>query len=174
MCIFIQYLAFSGTNLLTRCHSASSCFLLFLCFRKVVHEIFLELHGTKTQYLIIPSQIHSQKGSCRGNMWRPDTGPTRPGLAPHLACVWPHQVASDSASSPIYSPSRENRRRAKRNPWKVTTPPPSPNPSRGVLELFPTPCRREKSPPEAFFITTPASAPMGEYFTTGLRVHSSS
>src|SRR3954449_5575186 len=26
MCIFIQYLAFLGTNLLTRCHSASSLF----------------------------------------------------------------------------------------------------------------------------------------------------
>src|SRR3954451_20009365 len=51
MCIFIQYLAFSGTNLLTRCHSANSCFLLFLYFRKVVQEIFLELHGTKNQYL---------------------------------------------------------------------------------------------------------------------------
>jgi hypothetical protein len=29
------FYAFSGTNLLTRCHSANSCFLLFLCFRKV-------------------------------------------------------------------------------------------------------------------------------------------
>src|SRR4051794_18893649 len=52
-CIFIQYLAFSGTNLLTRCHSASSCFLLFLYFRKVVQEIFSELHGTNCQYLKI-------------------------------------------------------------------------------------------------------------------------
>src|SRR3954454_18765410 len=34
MYLFIQYLAFLGTNLLTRCHSASSCFLLFLYFRK--------------------------------------------------------------------------------------------------------------------------------------------
>src|SRR4051812_50079578 len=31
-----------------------------------------------------------------------------------------------------------------------------------VLELFPAPCRREKSPPEAFFITMPASAMMCE------------
>src|SRR3954471_13016077 len=53
MCIFIQYLAFLGTNLLTRCHSASSCFLLFLYFRKDVQEIFLELHGTNCQCLII-------------------------------------------------------------------------------------------------------------------------
>jgi hypothetical protein len=30
-----RFYVFFGTNLLTRCHSASSCFLQFLCFRKV-------------------------------------------------------------------------------------------------------------------------------------------
>src|SRR4051812_42044733 len=40
-------------------------------------------------------------------------GPARPGLGTHLAYVWPHQVTSDSASSPIYSPSRENSRERK-------------------------------------------------------------
>jgi hypothetical protein len=29
-----NFYAFSGTNLLTRCHSASSCFLLFFVFQK--------------------------------------------------------------------------------------------------------------------------------------------
>ena len=38
-----HFYAFSGTNLLTRCHSASSCFLLFLYFRKASLEIFSEL-----------------------------------------------------------------------------------------------------------------------------------
>src|SRR3954469_9734562 len=33
---------------------------------------------------------------------------------------------------------------------------------RRVLELFPAPCRREKSPPEAFFIAMSASAMMCE------------
>jgi hypothetical protein len=44
-----HFYAFSGTNLLTRCHSASSCFLLFLCFRKVTQEIFSELDETKAK-----------------------------------------------------------------------------------------------------------------------------
>jgi hypothetical protein len=44
-----HFYAFSGTNLLTKCHSASSCFLLFLCFRKVTHEIFSELDETKAK-----------------------------------------------------------------------------------------------------------------------------
>src|SRR3954469_4517572 len=125
----IQYFAFSGTNLLTRCHSASSCFLLFLYFRKVLQEIFSELHGTKPQHLIIPSRSHIQKGRRSGATRWPDTRPARPQAWPRLACVWAHQVASDSASSPIYSPSRENTRGAERNLWKVATPPPSPNPS---------------------------------------------
>src|SRR3954451_8416618 len=95
MCILTQYLAFSGTNLLTRCHSASSCFLLFLCFRKVLHEIFLELHGKKTQRLIIPSRSQSQKGTRSGATGRTDTKPAR-------------LAASESASLPIYYPYREN------------------------------------------------------------------
>jgi hypothetical protein len=47
-----HFYAFSGTNLLTRCHSASSCFLLFLYFRKVTQEIFSELGKTKAKPLI--------------------------------------------------------------------------------------------------------------------------
>src|SRR3954470_22101162 len=88
MCIFIQYLAFSGTNLFTRCHSASSCFLLFLCFRKFLHEIFSELHGTKTQRLIIPSRSHSQKGRQSGATGRPDTRPAQALVWLCRACVW--------------------------------------------------------------------------------------
>src|SRR3954453_1835577 len=93
MCTFIHFLAFSGTNLLTRCRSASSCFLLFLCFRKVVHEIFSELHGTKIQYLTIPSRSRSQKGSRRGAIGWPDHPRARLALGPRLGCVWAHQVA---------------------------------------------------------------------------------
>jgi hypothetical protein len=54
MCTFPHFLAFSGTNLLTQCRNASSCFLLFLCFKKVVHESFSELDETKAHSLIFP------------------------------------------------------------------------------------------------------------------------
>src|SRR3954470_5179212 len=58
MCLFIQYLAFSGTNLLTRCHSASSCFLLFFRFRKVTQGKFSKLDDSKTEVPIftVPKQ----------------------------------------------------------------------------------------------------------------------
>src|SRR4051812_13445476 len=91
MCTFIQYLKFSGTNLLTRCHSASSCFLLFLCFRKVVQEIFSELHGTKTQHLIFFITKPQPEAELKGDTWRPDTRPVGPALGLRLACVWPQQ-----------------------------------------------------------------------------------
>src|SRR3954470_24501632 len=108
MCTLIQYLALSGTNLLTRCQSASSYFLLFLYFKKVVQEIFSELHGTKTQHLRIPSRSHSQKGSCgRPARW-PDNAQARAYLWPRLGVVWPPLAASDSDPSPISAPSREN------------------------------------------------------------------
>ena len=35
ICIIYHYYTFSGTNLLTRCHSVSSCFLLFLVPEKL-------------------------------------------------------------------------------------------------------------------------------------------
>jgi hypothetical protein len=44
-----RFNAFFGTNLLIRCHSVISCFLLFLCFRKVTQEIFSELNETKAK-----------------------------------------------------------------------------------------------------------------------------
>jgi hypothetical protein len=49
-----RFNAFSGTNLLTRCHSASSYFLLFLCLRKVTQEIFSKLDETKPKVPIFP------------------------------------------------------------------------------------------------------------------------
>ena len=46
-----HFYTFSGTNLLTRCYSASSCFLLFLYFRKAVKEIFSELNKNQRRSL---------------------------------------------------------------------------------------------------------------------------
>jgi hypothetical protein len=51
---FVAFYAFSGTNLLTRCHSASSFFLLFFYSRFLPKEIFLELEETKPEVPIFP------------------------------------------------------------------------------------------------------------------------
>ena len=54
------------TNLLTRCHSASSLFSVVFCFRKVVLEIFSELDATKTEVPIFPTRTRSPKEAKRG------------------------------------------------------------------------------------------------------------
>jgi hypothetical protein len=68
------FYAFFGTNLLTRCHSASSCFLLFLYFRKVTQEIFSELDETKTKLPIFPdtktkSKAETEEGQGLATPW---------------------------------------------------------------------------------------------------------
>jgi hypothetical protein len=65
------FYAFSGTNLLTRCHSASSYFLLFLCFRKVTQEIFSELDETKAGVPNYLTRRRSPKESRRQTRGRP-------------------------------------------------------------------------------------------------------
>jgi hypothetical protein len=66
-----HFYAFFGTNLLTRWHRASSCFLLFLCFRKVTQEIFSELDETKPEVPIFPDTTRSPKGRWRGARRQP-------------------------------------------------------------------------------------------------------
>jgi hypothetical protein len=61
-----HFYAFSGTNLLTRCHSVSSCFLLFLCSRKVTQEIFSELDETKVE---VPNYLTRRRSPKESRRW---------------------------------------------------------------------------------------------------------
>jgi hypothetical protein len=56
------FYAFSGTNLLTRCHSASSCFLLFFYSRLLQKEIFSESDETIAEVPIFLTRSRSPKG----------------------------------------------------------------------------------------------------------------
>jgi hypothetical protein len=69
---------FSGTNLLTRCHSASSLFSAVLCFRKATQEIFLELNKTKAEPPIFPEARRSPKMRRRGARGQPHPRVARP------------------------------------------------------------------------------------------------
>src|SRR4051794_36762686 len=60
MCTFIHFLAFLGTNLLTRCRSASSCFLLFLVSEKVYRKYFRNGTGQKPKFLICRRNMESE------------------------------------------------------------------------------------------------------------------
>src|SRR4051812_18123840 len=59
----------------------------------------------------------------RGPARWPDTTPARPGLGLRQGGVWAHLGSPDSASSPIYSPIRENPGGTRKIPRKVLQPP---------------------------------------------------
>ena len=99
---FILYYGNYWTNLLTRCHSASSLFSVVFRFRKVIKDIFLELDETKTQLPILPTRTRSPKGRRR-----------RATSHPHHVVVWAHLWRQRDMGSrahltivlwPIYTP----------------------------------------------------------------------
>jgi hypothetical protein len=112
-----HFYAFSGTNLLTRCHSASSYFLLFLYFRKVIQEIFSELDETNPEVPIFLTRRRRSKGRQRRAKRRPHH--RVPSLWSCHRMVWAHRVPSDLALPPIYCLWRENPKGINLHPWKV-------------------------------------------------------
>jgi hypothetical protein len=103
-----RFYAFSGTNLLTRCHSASSCFLLFLCFRKVKQEIFSELDKTKAKVPIYLTRRQSPKERRRAARRRAHHRVVRATPWLRHQVVWAPRPPSDIALLPINSLHREN------------------------------------------------------------------
>jgi hypothetical protein len=102
-----RFYAFSGTNLLTRCHSASSLFLLFLCFRKATQEIFSELDETKAQPSIFTEASRRPKMRRRGARSRPHPRVAWPTPGPRHQGVSRLGPPSDATLSPISSPRWE-------------------------------------------------------------------
>jgi hypothetical protein len=105
---FVRFYAFSGTKLLTRCHSASSCFLLFSCFRKVTQEIFSELDETKAEVPNYLTQRRSPKERRRRTKGQPHQVVARATPMPRHQVVWPPGPPPDIALPPINSLRREN------------------------------------------------------------------
>jgi hypothetical protein len=80
------------------------CFLLFLCFRKAIQEIFSELDETKAEVPIFSDMRRSPKQrqmGARGQTHHRVARPT-PGLRHQV--VWPPGPLPDAAPPPIYSP----------------------------------------------------------------------
>jgi hypothetical protein len=114
-----HFYAFSRTNLLRRCHSASSYFLLFFYSRILPKEIFSELDETKAEVPIFLTQRWSPKGRQRRAERRPHHRVARAHLWPHHHMVWAPRVPSDIALPPINFPRRENPKGVGLHPWKV-------------------------------------------------------
>jgi hypothetical protein len=85
-----------------------SCFLLFLCFKKVTQEIFSELDETKAEPPIFTEASRRPKMRRRGARGQAHHMVVRPSPWPHHHMVRPPGPPSDAALSPIKSPQREN------------------------------------------------------------------
>jgi hypothetical protein len=114
-----HFYAFSWTNLLTRCHSVSSCFLLFLYFRKVIPKIFSELDKSKPKVPILLTRRRSPKGRRRRAVRQPHHGVAWVPPWPHLHVVWAPRVPSEIALPPIKCLRRENPKSSSIHPRKV-------------------------------------------------------
>ena len=82
----LHFYIFSGTNLLTRCHSASSCFLLFLVSEKLFWKYSRNRTKQNPRCLFFPTRSRSPKRRRRGQqgaltLWRR-------GWAPCRATLW--------------------------------------------------------------------------------------
>jgi hypothetical protein len=112
-----RFYAFSGTNLLTKCHNASSLFSVFLCFRKVTHEIFSELDEMKAEPPIFTEASRRPKMKWRGDMGQPHHQGAQPRPWPRPLVVRPPGPPPDAAPSPISSPRREKPKGRISFPW---------------------------------------------------------
>jgi hypothetical protein len=102
-----RFYAFFRTNLLTRCHSASSLFSAIFVFQKSYTGNILGIGRNKSQSSYFPDTRQSPKQRRRGARGQPH----HPWRGPPLATSG-HGVAPgpppDIALPPIYSPRREN------------------------------------------------------------------
>ena len=77
---FIQFYAFSGTKLLTRCHNANSLFSAVVGFRKALKEISAKLETSQPGIIF---RIFASRRTEDETKTGPE-GPTSPGGAAHM------------------------------------------------------------------------------------------
>ena len=156
-----HFYTFFGINLLTRCHSVSSCFLLFLYSRKASLEIFSELDETWTEPPIFPTRTRSPKERRRRATRQPHHGDARPPL-PRRGVVWGPRVSPAAALSPIYSSRRENPKYPSHYPRKVPETPSLSTLGREGSETLPGTLPERGIITGGLYITMPASGVMRE------------
>jgi hypothetical protein len=78
------------------------CFLLFLCFRKAIQEIFSELDETKAEVHIFSDTRRSPKQRWRGARGQPHHRAARPTPGPLLIIVNTIQMTSNGCLDDIW------------------------------------------------------------------------
>jgi hypothetical protein len=105
--IWWYFYAFSRTNLLTRCHSASSLFSAVFVFQKSYTGNILKIGRNKSRSSYFPGTRRSPKQRW-GDQGQPHHEVARPVPCPRHQVVGPPGPPPDAALPPIYSPQREN------------------------------------------------------------------
>ena len=156
-----HFYVFYGTNLLTRNHSASSCFLLFLVSEKLFWKYSRNWTPRRPKSLFfqqVPGVRRRVEEGQRGSHTISRSGPPWP----RLDVVWGPWPPTDVALPPIYSVPRENPKHPSLHPRKVPQPPSSSTLVREGSEALPGTLPEREIITGGLFITMPASGVMRE------------
>jgi hypothetical protein len=153
---FVGFLCIFGTNLLTRCHSASSLFSAVFVFQKIYTENILGIGQNKSQTFYFYRSSRRPKMRRRGSRGRPHPRVARPRPGPRHQGVSRPGPPSDAALSPISPLNGKNLRNGSLFHETYCKLPPSPSRDRENLGALPD------TLPEAFSTTMVASGVMCE------------
>jgi hypothetical protein len=98
-----RFYAFSGTNLLTRCHSASSLFSAVFVFQKSYTGNILGIGQNKSQTFYFSRSVTKSGDETEGARSQDHSRAALPSPWPHHQGVRPPGLSSDTLLSPIYS-----------------------------------------------------------------------
>ena len=141
-CTLYYFYAFSGTNLLTRCQSASSVFPAVFGFRNIYTENIVKIGGNLFLRTYNIGKLPESEDHLGGGPRGPHPMGARPRVGPRPARVWWPWLAPGSHPSPIYSLRRVNPNTNHHIPRKVPSRPSSSISDRGSSDVLPAPCRR--------------------------------
>ena len=141
-CTLYYFYAFSGTNLLTRCQSASSVFPAVFGFRNIYIENIVKIGGNLFLRTYNIGKLPESEDHLGGGPRGPHPMGARPRVGPRRGRVWWPWLAPGPHPSPIYCPRRENPNTNRHLPRKVPSRPSSSISDRGSSDVLPAPCRR--------------------------------
>jgi hypothetical protein len=117
--IILHFYAFSGTNLLTRCHSASFLFSAIFVFHKSYTGNILGIGRNKSRTSYFYRSFAKTKNETEGARGQPHHQGARPSPWSRPPVVRPPGPTSDAVPSPISSPRWEKPRRRISFPWNI-------------------------------------------------------
>jgi hypothetical protein len=114
-----HFYAFSRTNLITRCHSASSLFSAIFVFQKSYTGNILRIGQNKNQSSYLPDTKTESKGETEGAIGQPHHRVARATPWPRHHVVWTPGPPPDIVLPPINSLRRENPKGTNTFPWNI-------------------------------------------------------